>query len=142
MCGVFLIGIVLTQVGSSVAPADLRLLLPPEDCPAPCFIGIQPGVTPMIEAVTILEALPWVEQLQVGYNPGGQPNTLHWQWSAASPLRPDPRYANFILSVDRLDKRVPVVISITLHTGNAFGEMVLALGGEPPDTEWAYGSGA
>ena len=33
-----------------------RLLVPPETCDKPCLLGIQPGVTPIMEAQTILEA--------------------------------------------------------------------------------------
>jgi hypothetical protein len=43
---------------------DLRaFLLPPEDCPAPCFMGIRPGVTTAREALAILEAHEWVEMV-------------------------------------------------------------------------------
>jgi hypothetical protein len=118
----------LTQARSSATSVDLHPVLLRENCPPPCFMGIRPGVTAMTEAVTILQALPWVEHLEIGYNPSGQPNTLHWQWSAASPLRPDPRSASFVLSADRLDDRVPLVMSVTLHTANPLGEAVLALG--------------
>jgi hypothetical protein len=34
---------------------ELRELLLPAGCPAPCFMGIRPGVTTVEEAVKILE---------------------------------------------------------------------------------------
>jgi len=42
---------------------ELRQLLLPDGCPAPCFMGIRPGVTTQDEAIKILEASDWVETL-------------------------------------------------------------------------------
>ncbi len=42
---------------------ELREILLPTDCPAPCFMGIRPGVTTMEEAVKLLEASGWVEAI-------------------------------------------------------------------------------
>ncbi|MEZ4672409.1 MAG: hypothetical protein R3E39_31275 [Anaerolineae bacterium] len=44
---------------------ELRDLLLPPGCPAPCFMGIRPGVTTVDEAVKILEASGWVEDIQL-----------------------------------------------------------------------------
>lgn len=43
---------------------ELRQLLLPEGCPAPCFMGIRPGVTSMKEAVRLLRSNDWVRDLQ------------------------------------------------------------------------------
>ena len=42
---------------------DLRQLLLPEGCPAPCFMGIRPGVTTEDEALKILRSSGWVRDL-------------------------------------------------------------------------------
>jgi hypothetical protein len=44
--------------------SELRAFLtPPEGCPVPCFMGIRPGVTTVDEAVAILEAGGWVDEI-------------------------------------------------------------------------------
>jgi hypothetical protein len=41
---------------------ELRAFLaPPEGCPAPCFMGIRPGVTSAEEAIAILEGHDWID---------------------------------------------------------------------------------
>ncbi len=42
---------------------ELRELLLPEGCPAPCFMGIRPGVTTKDEALKILRSSVWVHDL-------------------------------------------------------------------------------
>lgn len=76
--------------------SDLRALLtPPENCPAPCFMGIRPGVTAVEEAIAILEAHEWVAaidpnytrlmQLAAAYEPPALKTLLSWEWSANKP---------------------------------------------------------
>lgn len=44
---------------------DLRAFLtPPAGCPAPCFLGVQPGITRLDEAQIILEAHPWIARVE------------------------------------------------------------------------------
>ncbi|MBA3869062.1 MAG: hypothetical protein H0X30_07905 [Anaerolineae bacterium] len=42
---------------------ELRAVLLPEGCPAPCFMGIRPGIT-ADEAVKLLEKNKWVEKYE------------------------------------------------------------------------------
>jgi hypothetical protein len=37
-----------------------EFLAAPDECPAPCFMGIRPGVTTVEEALLILQGHPWV----------------------------------------------------------------------------------
>lgn len=41
---------------------ELRELLLPKGCPAPCFMGIRPGLTNKNDALQILEATGWMER--------------------------------------------------------------------------------
>lgn len=62
---------------------DLRIFLPPDDCAAPCWEGIQPGVTTLNEAITRLRANPWIERV---YVKSDAPFTfLYVDWSQQAP---------------------------------------------------------
>jgi hypothetical protein len=68
--------------------SELRtFLMPPDGCPAPCFMGIQPGVTTMEEAIAILQAHEWVSEVSAtSYNRLGI-NRVGWRWKPdVSPL--------------------------------------------------------
>jgi hypothetical protein len=44
--------------------SELRAFLRPSDgCPAPCFMGIRPGITPFQEALSILQKHEWVKRI-------------------------------------------------------------------------------
>jgi len=68
--------------------ADLRAFLaPPDGCPAPCFMGIRPGVTTVEAAITILEAHEWVREVFITQANRSQIFRVEWQWSSsASPV--------------------------------------------------------
>src|SRR5690242_6920493 len=77
---------------------DISSLLLNDTCPPPCFIGIQPGITSVNEAVKLLEMHKWVQNIESRYTDFGQsPNTfwgyVYWQWKPGSPLWTHP--ANF-----------------------------------------------
>src|SRR5262245_5048630 len=70
---------------------ELRDLLLPEGCPAPCFMGIRPGVTTMQEARNILEASGWTDHvvLNNGINLTANDSfiSVSWEWNdQRSPL--------------------------------------------------------
>src|ERR1700692_4503745 len=78
-----LIAVITAQ---SADDSDLRrFLLPPEDCPIPCWQGIRPGVTHWDEADQILERNSWVDIIR--FYPGMAPNSalVTWTWSASHP---------------------------------------------------------
>jgi hypothetical protein len=63
---------------------DLRGFLLSQSCEMPCFMGIQPGVTTVEEAVKLLQTSSWVERVK------GDPTTLGisaitWTWSENKP---------------------------------------------------------
>lgn len=61
--------------------SELRAFLTPhEDCPAPCFMGMRPGMTTAQEAVAILNEHEWVGEI---FDKGG--DSISWTWSENSP---------------------------------------------------------
>lgn len=69
----------------------LTHLLMSDDCPAPCFLGIRPGITSAGDAVHLLEKHEWVTNIESRYTDFGQSaNTfwgyVYWQWKPSSPL--------------------------------------------------------
>src|SRR5437868_2844239 len=68
---------------------ELRQLLIPKGCPAPCFIGIRPGVTTMEETLAILKSNQWIGDIQQ------HAGTIEWTWSEASPRIIDRRYPGY-----------------------------------------------
>ena len=58
---------------------ELRELLLPVGCPAPCFMGIRPGMTTVDEAIGILKEHKWVEQVTVGEH------AVVWLWNGVQP---------------------------------------------------------
>jgi len=59
----FTLYILLVHAQPNEAATVRTLLTPPDDCPAPCFLGIRPGVTTVAKALTILDSHPWVESV-------------------------------------------------------------------------------
>lgn len=70
---------------------DLRTLFDEPECPAPCFMNIQPGITPIEEAARLLEQHEWVERvephtLMQGSDPEHVRGWLFWDWSNRAPV--------------------------------------------------------
>jgi hypothetical protein len=109
---------------------ELRTVLTaPEGCPAPCFIGIRPGVTPDEDAHAILKQSGWIRP-----EPPLRP-PARWYWSGLHPDWIDPQ-TNGVLEADYLEFKLLVPV----------GSLKLLLG--EPDREqyrpWMvlYGMGA
>lgn len=100
---------------------DLGDFLTSDDCPAPCFMGIQPGVTTAKEAIALLEGHPWVGQV-IPYN-AGDPSHLWWVWGDAAPdflRRVKPNNAQFpvhgeVRTVNRVVSSIGFDIDLTLN---------------------------
>ena len=63
---------------------EVRQALLPDDCPAPCFLGIRPGMTNGEDAVTLLQASRWVGEIDDGVS-GNQQGFIRWDWSDQKP---------------------------------------------------------
>lgn len=103
--------------------SELRAFLtPPEGCPAPCFMGIRPGVTTMEEAVAILKAHEWVTNYE--YSGGG--NFLYWNLSDKAPIPNFPLPGT--LSENYVSFRDNTVQRIALPLALSVGEALLLFG--------------
>ncbi len=100
---------------------ELRQLLLPEGCPAPCFMGIRPGVTTVDEAIKILEANEWAEKIDNEKYERGS-GLILWNWNNRKPswIKENLRGSIFI------DNKL--VQAITIYSKFSLGETRLLLG--------------
>lgn len=111
------------------------LLSPPQNCPAPCFIGIRPGQTRAEDALAILQAHSWVVDVRevfgsmkpevIDYQLPPVLSMINWQWHESSSYWiNDERHGSMVL----IDRQVD---AINLHTRLPLGDVLLTYG--PPD---------
>lgn len=108
-------------------------LAPTADCPAPCFMGVRPGVTTLQEFVTIMARHGWVGEsfradftAMIGQSGGGRvsPNPIMvWEWDAA--MRPGWISARQAGAAWVPGGRVTVML---VETDIALGDFLLAFG--------------
>jgi hypothetical protein len=108
---------------------DLRQFLLPEDCTAPCFMGIRPGITTMDEAVAILQANSWVARIEKDAN--GFRDTIDWTWNNRIPKWIIPTSSGRLEPTQNSEK--PLVDTITIYRFLQLGEIYALLG--RPDAE-------
>ncbi len=106
---------------------DLRQLLLPDGCVAPCFLGIRPGVTTAEEAVKLLRANAWVADVTVINSEN--PYQIWWTWNKNAPdfLRNAPTNPNFPVNGEILSSN-QVVTRILFTPRLSLGDIVLARG--------------
>lgn len=104
-------------------------LLPPDGCPAPCWAGIQPGVTTVDEALLLLDAHEWIitprlaDNFQRSIGWGG----IYWTWNDQQPAFIDTTRISYLNARDGL------IQVIELRVNAPFGEVLLVLG--PPQRQ-------
>jgi hypothetical protein len=102
--------------------SQLRKLLMPDDCDAPCFIGIRPGVTTAEAALDILKTHPWVASYEILHEPpSSPPYVVYWEWNGQQPdfLRGDSR-PQMILTYDRIQLVESILVDTTIPVGYAY----------------------
>lgn len=109
--------------------SQLRALLLPEGCSAPCLMGIRPGITSMDEAAAILQANPWVGHIEKESSNFG--DTLKWTWNNQILERILPTSTGLISAAHTSGK--PLVDGITISSFLQLGEVYVVLG--LPDSE-------
>ncbi|MBZ0302495.1 MAG: hypothetical protein K8J31_22305 [Anaerolineae bacterium] len=95
-------------------------LIPPEDCRAPCFMGVRPQQTTVEQAVAMLRANDAVEQVQIEYYYRGL--SIFWRWKS-SPSE----FRDYAFQVDETRLVTQPVLPPTVR----LGDMQLILG--PPE---------
>lgn len=99
----------------------MRELLLPEGCPAPCFMGIRPGVTSMDEAIKLLhgnDGVAEVKQRSINNKYG----FITWSWKNPKPSWTRQNAVGEILLTDK------TVHAITIASEFMLGEIQLTLG--------------
>lgn len=105
--------------------SELRAFLtPPDGCPAPCFMGIQPGVTTVEEAIAILEASVWIDEVlsKPTADTGGRRWWSAWTWSDLQPNSIN----NSISGSIEFDKGI--VSSLSVYTNLYLGDIQMSFG--------------
>ncbi len=132
------IGLVLLFVGVIAViraqPYDdqtIRTILLPSDCTAPCFMGIQPGMTRIREAYELLEMNPWVGEMSSHIASGCCSIALDWQWNGKQPASLESGDNTIYFTYDP-NTGIQTVRNIVLHTRIAAGYAILILGAWSP----------
>jgi hypothetical protein len=106
--------------------SELRTFLaPPEGCPAPCFMGIRPGITTYDEALAILRAHRWIGEISVP-----QAGSVTWRWNGLQPPVLNARRENFggdYAGYIRFNSD-NTVLGVTVPTRIRFGDISLFFG--------------
>jgi hypothetical protein len=118
------------------------LLLPSEQCPAPCFMGIRPGVMTAAEALVILENNAWVGQVVedfghmkpevIDFQLPPMLSLVMWQWAKVESRWIDTGKSGSLSVFDRQ------VVAINVPTRLPLGAVLLTYGA--PDAQrlvWA-----
>ena len=99
----------------------LRQLLLPEGCPAPCFMGIRPGLTTADDAMKILSATGWVDQYH--YEQSSAHLSIKWNDKRPAWLANGDLYGGSALWIQD-----GVVVQVGLQTNIRLGDIQLVEG--------------
>lgn len=128
---VIVTGLIMALPEDDRTLAEVRTLLFPQECEAPCMMGLIPGQTEVSAAINHLEAHPWVENIDRsglrdfdGTGGVGLGGTLTWEWSGKQP--------SWISSFSRgsLIVREGIVRTVEVQTLLSYGE-IWQIFGEP-----------
>jgi len=113
------IGLVYALPGEDDSLLD-TLIAPPDGCPAPCWQGIQPGVTRVNEAIELLEANPGIDHVIMTESFGATHNGfISWVWNGQQPAPIDGRLRGAMWVND------DIVQSVRIPTTIPFGALWL-----------------
>ena len=107
---------------------ELRQLLLPTNCPAPCFMGIQPGVTTIDEAVKILEASGWVKRIERITNSSGEMDSINWEWNDTASTLLKRNIKNQLRPPYSATASPPLVEILDIETNIRAGDIYLSFG--------------
>lgn len=104
---------------------SVRQLLLSEGCPAPCFLGIRPGITTATDAINLLRNSQWVQPETIAYNESDYGGGAVWSWNKqASPLLGKQQSS----LVTTRQNGVQIVDLLHVYTQVASGDAYLTLG--------------
>jgi hypothetical protein len=99
---------------------ELRVFLLPTSCPAPCFMGIRPGVTNAEEAIAVLKASGWAKDIKhEGF-------FITWAWSGTQPTSINTDVKPYI-NLTNGSNGVQVVFEIILPTQFTIGSVMFIM---------------
>ncbi len=108
---------------------DLRELLLPDGCPAPCFMGIRPGVTTAEEAMAILEASGWASDIQstngTRTTDGQKFITVNWVWNGKQSPLINRLYRGYIISYEQNVRSFVDVVHVSTVVTNGSIDLFL-----------------
>jgi hypothetical protein len=90
------------------------LLIPPENCPRPCWQGIRPGRTLTQEALALLKAHPWIDRVELVTN-----DMYEIRWSGRQPAMIDADYHGVLVT------RGDFVTQVRVPVRASFGDVWL-----------------
>ncbi len=103
----------------------IRQLLMTEGCPAPCFLGIRPGITTALDAINLLRDSQWVQPETIAYTESDYGGGAVWSWNKrASPLLGN-RQSSLVTT---RQNGVQIVDLLHVYTLVASGDAYLTLG--------------
>ncbi len=105
---------------------ELRQLLLPEGCPAPCFMGIRPGITTMDEALVLLEKSGWITKTDI-QSFSNNIGVIYFNWNNQTPKWIIGNMQGELMLTDK------IVTTISIRTIFSLGETRILLG--LPDME-------
>jgi hypothetical protein len=107
--------VLLIRLQSRDDSALRQSISPSADCPAPCLLGIRPGLTALTEADRHLRSHPWVKQV-LFIDPINDPNTrfLIWDWSGEQPDWIDARWQGELRSVYGIVRGIRLQTRLTM----------------------------
>lgn len=120
---------------------DLRDLLLPDGCPAPCFMGIQPGLTTMREAFSTLENNPGVADISAQVETSFGSVAVTWQWNGQQSAIFDSQQSGTLYVAYTQATATQIVRSIELPLVLPAGYIALLLGDLPEGDSGVVGGG-
>jgi hypothetical protein len=129
LSGLLLLPVLLIRAQPAESDAARVFLSQDADCPMPCFMGIQPGVTGAEQAAALLHQHAWVQDLVVSRPYELEADSiagLRWQWTDAAPA-----YLRLPDGFGAITMKDEIVDTIYFATSIPLGRLLLAYG--PPD---------
>ena len=96
--------------------SDLRAIFASEACSRPCWQQIQPGLTTADEALALLQADAWVNNIEHGGD------WIRWSWSGQQPALVNSEMPGMMMIENKR------VVSVSMQLNAGIGDLQLAFG--------------